>query len=218
MGAMRTLFRTYLLLGLAIVTAMLGACGRDPKHSPLPAGSVVLAIGDSVTFGIGAAPGEDYPTQLASLTGWTIHNHGISGDTSAGVRARIDDALAETKPALVILEIGGNDFLKRQPESETKENVRAVLRSVKQSGIPVVLVATPKFSLLGAAVGMLPDSPIYAELSKEEDVPLVPSIFAKILSDPNLKADQIHPNATGYRKLAEGIAAGLSDFGFLSRK
>lgn len=118
----------------------------------------------------------------------------------------------------VILAIGGNDFLKRQPESETKENTRSILCTVKQFGIPLVLVSTPKFSPLGVAVGMLPDSPIYAELAKEEKVPLVPSIFAKVLSDPNLKADQIHPNATGYRKLAKGIATGLADTGFLFRK
>ena len=215
---MRPELRTFLLACLIGVAILLGACGRAPKHSPLPAGSVVLAIGDSVTFGTGAAPGEDYPTQLASLTGWAIHNHGIPGDTSSGVKARIDESLAETKPALVILEIGGNDFLRRQPEAATKENVRTILQRIKQAAIPVVLVSTPKFSPLGAAVGMLPDSPIYEELAKEENVPLVPSVFAKVLDDPGLKSDPIHPNAAGYRKLAEGIAAGLADFGFLAKK
>lgn len=201
-----------------LAALLLGACSREPKHSSLAAGSVVLAIGDSVTYGTGAAPGEDYPTQLESITGWAIHNHGIPGDTSAGVKARIDEALAETKPALVILEIGGNDFLRRQPESETKENVRAILQLIKQASVPVVLVSTPKFSPLGAAVGMLPDSPIYAELAEAEKVPLVPAIFAKVLADANLKADAIHPNAAGYRKLAEGIAAELVNFGFLAKK
>lgn len=218
MAAMKSLFRAFVLVGFALLTVLPGACGREPKQAPLPAGSVILAIGNSVTFGTGAAPGEDYPSQLAAISGWTIHNHGIPGDTSAGVKARIADALDEIKPAMVILEIGGNDFLKRQPESGTKENVRAILRAVKQSGIPVVLVATPKFSPLGAAIGLLPDAPIYAELAKEERVPLVPSIFAKVLAEPDLKSDPIHPNAAGYRKLAEGIAAGLADFGFLSRK
>jgi len=206
------------LAWFVIAAALLGACGREPRRAPLPVGSLVLAIGDSVTFGTGASPGEDYPTQLATLSGWSIRNQGIPGDTSAGLRARIDAALAETQPALVILEIGGNDFLKRLPEAETKENVRAVLKVIKQAGIPVVLVSTPKFSPLGAAVGMLPDAPIFAELAKEENVPLVPSIFAKVLSDPDLKSDPIHPNALGYRKLAEGIAVVLADVGFLAKK
>jgi len=215
---MKLSLRAFLIASSIVAVLVVGACSRAPKHSPLPAGSVVLAIGDSVTFGTGAAPGEDYPTQLASLTGWTIHNHGIPGDTSAGVKARIDDALAETKPALVILEIGGNDFLRRQPESETKVNVRAILQRIKHASVPVVLVATPKFSPLGAAVGMLPDSTIYAELAEAEKVPVVPAIFAKVLADANLKSDPIHPNAAGYRKLAEGIAAELVNFGFLVKK
>jgi acyl-CoA hydrolase len=215
---MKPSLRIAFIAWLAVMAFLLSACGRAPKHPPLPTGSIVLAIGDSVTFGTGAASGEDYPTQLAALTGWTIQNHGIPGDTSAGVKARIEEALTETKPALVILEIGGNDFLRRQPESETKENIRAIVKLIKQGGMPVVLIATPKFSPLGAAVGMLPDSPIYAELAENEKVLLVPSIFAKVLADGNLKSDPIHPNAAGYRKLAAGIAAELVDFGFLAKK
>jgi acyl-CoA hydrolase len=215
---MKLSLRAFLVASSIVAALMVGTCSRAPKHAPLPAGVIVLAIGDSVTFGTGAAPGEDYPTQVASLTGWAIHNHGIPGDTSAGVKARIDEALAETKPGLVILEIGGNDFLQRQPEAETMENVRTILQRTKQASVPVVLVATPKFSPLGAAVGMLPDSPIYAELAEAEKVPLVPAIFAKVLADENLKSDPIHPNAAGYRKLAEGIAAELVNFGFLARK
>ena len=210
--------RTLLVASTMVALLLLGACGREPTHPSLPPGTVVLAIGDSVTFGTGAAPGEDYPTQLASITGWDIRNGGIPGDTSAGLKARVDAALIETNPALVIVEIGGNDFLRRQPEAETKENVRAILKRIRQTAIPVVLVATPKFTPLGAAFGLLPDSPIYAELAEEENVPLVPDIFARVLADTNLKSDHIHPNAAGYRKLAEGIAAELVNFGFVARK
>ncbi|MDI6746375.1 MAG: GDSL-type esterase/lipase family protein [Rhodocyclaceae bacterium] len=210
--------RTLLIASTFVALLLLGACGREPTHPSLPPGTVVLAIGDSVTFGTGAAPGEDYPTQLASITGWAILNHGIPGDTSAGLQARVDTVLSETNPALVIVEIGGNDFLRRQPEAETKENVRAILKRIRQTGIPVVLVATPKFSPLGAAIGLLPDSPIYAELAEEEQVPVVPAIFARVLADTKLKSDHIHPNAAGYRKLAEGIAAELVNYGFVAKK
>jgi acyl-CoA hydrolase len=94
----------------------------------------------------------------------------------------------------------------------------AILKRIQQTAIPVVLVATPKFTPLGAAFGLLPDSPIYAELAEEEQVPLVPAIFARVLADTNLKSDHIHPNAAGYRKLAEGIAAELVNYGFIARK
>jgi acyl-CoA thioesterase-1 len=214
---MMSFAKTIALVLLAGLTLMIGACGKAASLGALPAGTVVLAIGDSVTYGTGAAPGEDYPTRLARITGWTIHNHGIPGDTSAGLRARIDQSIEETKPALVIMEIGGNDFLKRQSEAETRNNVRAILQRINQANIPVVLVSTPKFSPLGAAVGMLPDAPIYAELAKEENVILIPEIFAKVLGAPDLKADPIHPNAAGYQKMAEGIAAGLAQSGLLKR-
>lgn len=208
-------FAGLFFLFLAILS---GACSRAPAHSPLPPGSVVLALGDSVTFGTGAGEGEDYPSRLAEITGWLVHNHGVPGDTSAGARERLDAALAEVQPALVIVEIGGNDFLRRQPTAAVKENIRAILQRVKSRGIPVVLVATPAFSPLGAAVGLLPDAPLYAELADELQVSLVPDVFARVLSDPELKADPIHPNAAGYQRLAAGIAAGLAEAGLLVRR
>jgi acyl-CoA hydrolase len=201
-----------------LLLALTLACSRAPEFTPLPRGSAVLALGDSVTYGVGAGAGEDFPTRLAEITGWTLHNHGISGDTSSGARERLEDALAEAQPKLVIVEIGGNDFLRRQPTSTVKENIRAILRRVKTAGIPVVLVAVPAFSPLGAAVGRLSDADLYAELANEEKVPLVSAVFARVLSDPTLKADTIHPNAAGYRQLAEGIAAELMKTGLLAKR
>lgn len=197
---------------------LLVACGRAPTQAPLPPGVAVLALGDSVTHGTGAAAGEDFPSRLAALSGWTIHNHGVPGDTSAGAAARLAAALEETQPKLVILEIGGNDFLRRRPESEVKQNIRRMLQTLRQRGVPVVLVAVPRFSPLGAAVGALPDADLYAELAEEENVPLVAEVFAEVLSDAALKADPIHPNAAGYRRMAEGIAENLREIGFLAAR
>ena len=202
----------------AVLALLMAACHQAPKYSPLPAGSTVLAFGDSVTFGTGAASGEDYPSQLALISGWTVVNRGVSGDTSEGAKARIAAALDETRPKLVIVEIGGNDYLQRFPESRIKANIRSILQIVKQSHVPVMLVATPRFSLVGVALGSLPDAKLYAELAEEEGVALLPDTFAGVLSDPQLKSDQIHPNAAGYRKLAEGIAAGLVKAGLLARR
>lgn len=203
---------------LTFLALAMAACHRAPGYAALPPGSVVLAFGDSVTFGTGAAGEENYPSQLVSISGWQVANHGVPGDTAEGAKARIAAALDVTQPKLVIVEIGGNDFLRRHPEAQIKEDIRSILKAVKQAGVPVALVAAPRFSLLGAALGALPDAALYAELAKEEGVLLVPEVFAEVLSDPSLKSDQIHPNAAGYRKLAEGIAASLVKSGLLAKR
>lgn len=203
-----------LLLILAL--ALLAACGRAPEFAPLPAGTPVLCFGDSVTHGTGAGDGEDYPTRLVELTGWQIHNAGIPGDTADRAKGRIRAALEEAQPKLVLVEIGGNDFLRRRPEAAVREDIRQILAAVRAFGAQPVLVAVPRFSLVGAVVGALPDAELYAELAAEEKVPLVDKVFAGVLSDESLKADQIHPNAAGYRVLAEGIAARLARVGLLA--
>lgn len=205
-----------LLLSI-LFSLFLAACGSGPKLATLPAGSSVLAFGDSVTFGTGAAPGEDYPRQLAALTGWTVHNGGIPGETADAAKARIRAAIEETRPTLVIVEIGGNDFLRRRPASAVKEDIRAILKAVQESGAQAVLVAVPELGLLSAVSGRLSDADLYAELAKEERVPLVESVFSGILSDPALRSDAVHPNANGYRKLAEGIATSMKRAGLLAK-
>lgn len=203
------------LLLLVFVVGALQGCARKVGYSAIPKGAVVLAFGDSVTFGTGAPRGDDYPTRLAALTGWDVRNHGIPGDTAANAKNRIADALAETKPAMVIVELGGNDFLRRHPESAVKEDLRTIVRAARATHVPVVLVGVPRLSLLGAAVGALSDAPIYSELAGDENVVLVKDVFSDILSTPALKADQIHPNSEGYAVLAEGIAKSLRSAGLL---
>ena len=207
--------RLRLLLWLAFT--VLAGCQDSPRLAALPAGSSVVAFGNSITFGNGANPAQDYPSRLAASSGWQVHNAGLPGDTAAAARDRIRDKLDATRPALVIVEIGGNDFLRRRPEAAVKEDLRAIIAAIRQSGAQVVLVAVPKLSLIGVATGKLPDSTIYAELASEERLPLVPGVLAAILSDPELKADAIHPNAGGYRKLAEGIAEQLQATGLLKK-
>lgn len=203
-----------LLLTLATLLSLQG-CGREVGYNAIPRGSVVLAFGDSVTHGTGAGPDEGYPAHLAALSGWDIRNHGVPGDTAGNARNRIAQALEETNPALVIIELGGNDFLRRRPEAVVKEDLRAIITAAKKTGRPVVLVGVPRLALLAAAVGALSDSPIYAELAGEENVVLIEEVFSEILSTPALKADQIHPNREGYIKLAEGIATTLRSSGLL---
>jgi acyl-CoA thioesterase-1 len=200
-------------VSFGIVTLAVAACGKKQKLSALPAGSKVLAFGDSVTFGTGAAPGEDWPTLLAGLTSWQVTNAGIPGDTAEAGKSRIRGLLDEHTPALVIIEIGGNDFLRRRQPSAVKKDIKLLIAAAKNAGTQVVLIGVPELSLLAVVAGKAGDSPIYQELGQEEGVPVIADVFSDILSRPELCADKIHPNAQGYLQMASGIHAGLKNIG-----
>lgn len=191
-------------------------CAERKQLDALPPDAVVLAFGDSVTAGVGADAGYDFPSQLAELTGLRIVNGGVSGDTAREAGGRLAPLLASHQPQLVIIELGGNDFLRQTQASRVKEYLRAMIREALASGGAVALVSVPRLSLLRANVGALTDSPIYAELAEEEGVVLVPNIFSEVLSDSGLRADEIHPNARGYGRLAEGIKTVLTARGLLT--
>lgn len=201
------------LLCLCCSFALLLACDGGPEYQPLPGDSVVLAFGDSVTHGTGAPEGEDYPHHLAALTGWHVVNAGVPGDTAQAARERLPGLLRVHQPELVIVELGGNDFLRKRPDRDVREDLRSMLRLAREHGAVVVLVAVPRLSLLRASVGALADARLYETLAEEEGVLLVPEVFSRVLSDADLRADAIHPNAAGYRQLAEGIAEVLGDAG-----
>lgn len=198
-----------ILLALLIFIAGLAGCTKSPKLAFLAPNATILAFGDSLTFGTGAQPAESYPAILATLTGRQVINAGVPGETSADGRDRLDQAFNESRPALLILCMGGNDFLRKVPEAETVENLRAMLELAKSRQIPALLIATPRPGL-GIAVPAF-----YAELAKQYAVPLETEALESILSKNSLKSDLIHPNASGYRQLAEVIAKALKQAGAL---
>lgn len=201
------------LLQLTVFSILpLSACSSKKKYSSIARGSTILALGDSLTAGYGAPQGSDYPTQLASITGWNVINGGVSGDTTAQALARLPQLLAEN-PKLVLISIGGNDFLRKLPESETRQNITQIIEMVKKENIPAVLVAIPHFTV-GALLGKVSEHPLYDDLAKQHSLPLLKGAWADILGDKDLKSDQIHGNAAGYRQFAEEMADFLKDEGF----
>lgn len=204
--------RRRLLLAAAGAMA-LAACRRRPRMAAVPAGAVVLALGDSITWGTGATPATSYPAVLAGLTGWQVVNAGVPGDTSAGALARLPGLLQEHAPQLVIVGIGGNDFLRRVPPAQTRANVRAICQQAAASGAQVLLVGIPEVSMLAAVARSLGDHPMYEELAAELKVPLHEGGWASVLSDPALRSDPIHANAQGYEAFARGLAARARELG-----
>ncbi len=196
---------------------LLWACSEPvDDYQTLPQGSVVLAFGDSVTHGTGARVGEDYPEKLAEISGWQVINAGIPGDTALAARERLGDLLLLHRPDLVLVELGGNDFLRRRRAADVKVDLAYILNACQTAGAVTVLVGVPEVSLLRATMGSLEDNIIYSELADETGALLVPGVLSSVLSDDELRADRIHPNAQGYFHLARGIAARLREVGLLN--
>jgi acyl-CoA hydrolase len=212
-----TVFNAHALRVLlpCLALLVLSACTQREQFEPLPANAVVLAFGDSVTAGVGAAAGLDYPSQLAAMTGWRVINAGVSGDTAREAGARLAPLLAQYQPELVIVELGGNDFLRQTPATRVSDFLQGIVREAKASGAVVALVSVPRLSLLRASIGALEDASLYEQLAQQEGLILVPDVFSDVLSDAELRADEIHPNAQGYQQLAEGIRAALAEAGLI---
>lgn len=180
----------------------------------MPAGTKVLALGDSLTAPHGVTPEEAWPALLAKRSGWLVINAGVSGDTSAGALQRLPALLDEHAPALVLVSLGGNDMLRRLPQGQTVSNLGQMLALIKARGAKAVLLATPKPSIAGAVFNNLSAADFYEEVAKQHQVPLIKDALAEVLSNTDLKADQLHPNAAGHALLAKKIADGLAAIGY----
>jgi lysophospholipase L1-like esterase len=201
------LLAAWLRLALVALLLALAACGGKPKESPLPSGTKVLALGDSLTAPHGVQPQEAWPTLLAQKTGWNVINGGVSGNTSAQALERLPGLLEEHQPLLVLVGIGGNDMLRKQPQAAIESNLRAMLKEIRSRGIDAVLVGVPAPGLITSA----PD--FYAKLAQEFSIPYEGKVVTSVLYKPELKSDPIHPNADGYRRIAEALAKLLRDAG-----
>lgn len=166
-------------------------------------GSSVIAFGDSLTSGYGASAGEDYPSRLSAMSGVPVVNAGRSGDTTESALARIEDDVLSANPRIVIVGLGGNDFLRRVPVETTKQNLESIVRQLQAKGAMVVLLGF-EFPSFGPDYGDL-----YEEVAEEQRCLLVPDLLDGILSDPKLKSDEIHPNAAGYALMAERVSGPL---------
>lgn len=197
---------------LTVVAAVftLAGCGeKAPVIPKLAATDVIVAFGDSLTYGTGAAEHESYPAILGELIGRPVIRSGVPGEVTAAGLKRLPQVIDEYRPRLMIVCLGGNDMLRKVDRPQIKSNLREIVKTIRDRGIAVVLVGVPQPSLITSA----PE--FYAEIAKEFNVPYEGKIVTSVLYSTELKADPIHPNARGYRRMAEAIAALLKNSGAL---
>ena len=179
---------------------LLGAgCDKEPRIAPFGQDAVVLAFGDSLTYGTGVPAGQSYPEVLSQLLGRPIVNVGVPGEVTSAGLTRLPAMLERYHPSLVVLCHGGNDFLRHLDQEETRSNLKAMVNMIRSHGADVILIGVPKLGF-GLEVPKL-----YASIAEEAAVPLEKGILLKLLSDNSMKSDAIHPNATGYRMMAEAV-------------
>lgn len=189
----------FLIFTLFFSSLLFTGCDSGPGIKPFNQESVVLAFGDSLTHGTGASAGQSYPDVLSELLGRQVINGGIPGEVSAAGLKRLPAVLEENNPTLVILCHGGNDFLRKMNQATTSSNLDAMITLIRSHGADVVLVGVPK---LGFGL-QVPE--LYSQIADQYTIPLQKEILVDLLSDNSMKSDVIHPNATGYRLMAEAI-------------
>jgi acyl-CoA thioesterase I len=174
--------------------------------APCAAGGVkVLLLGDSLTEGYGVAEEATYAahleTRLKALgrTDVTLRNAGIGGSTSASGLSRLRWHLKETPPpSVLLLALGANDGLRGADTAEIKKNLRAVIRLARDNRMKVLLAGMRLPPNYGRDYAARFEA-VYAELAREEKVPLIPFLLAGVAADPDLNLpDGIHPNEEGY--------------------
>lgn len=202
----------FVFLVAAIV--LIAACSAKPKEQPLPAGSQVLALGDSLTEGLGVTREQAWPDLLALKTGWVVVNGGVSGDTSEQALQRLPGLLDQQSPVLVLVTLGGNDMLQHLPQQQTIANLEQILGLIKAHGAKAVLLATPSPSPMRAVFQNLSAPDFYRKLAEAQHVSLIGDAIADVLSNPKLKGDALHPNAEGHARLAEKIYQALQSIGY----
>jgi len=195
-------FRANWSIRLLLIGISLSSCGEsyDRIRNLRSAGQTIICFGDSLTEGVGAGQGEDYPSVLSRFIAAPVVNAGHRGDTTADALNRLARDVLEKNPRLVILLLGGNDFLRQVPVGDTRKNLETIVQRIQEHGAMVVIT--------GMKLGLFTDEygAMMENIAEKFGALLVPQVTKGILTDSKLKSDPIHPNGAGYRLIAERVA------------
>lgn len=192
------------LLGFCIIA--IAACTKKEVQNIGSFGENIVCFGDSITFGYGVKPGEDYPSVLSKMVKMPVINAGVDGDTSISAFDRIDKDVLDKKPFLVLIEFCGNDFLKDIPQESTINNVRAmILKAQGQGAITAIVDVSAGFFLRDYRKK-------FARLAKDTGSIFVPAVLSGIITNPAMKSDFMHPNKEGYKIVAQRVYRAINPY------
>jgi acyl-CoA thioesterase-1 len=177
--------------------------------SQVEAARTIVALGDSLTSGHGLPPDQAYPAVLeqrlrAAGLPFTVLNHGVSGDTTAGGARRLAAAL-EARPSILIVELGANDGLRGVPVQDVRANLETIIERAQAQHVDVLLCAMEALPLYGWKYTVAFHQ-MFTELAAKYDVPLVPFLLNGVIGNQEmLQPDLVHPNAAGAAEIARTI-------------
>lgn len=184
------------LIAASCASLLLNGCVKREIVNIDSKGKNIICFGDSITWGYGAAPGEDYPAVLAKMLNQPVINAGIDGDTSSEGLKRFDSDVLRRNPLLVIIELGGNDFLRKIPREKTLSNIEKMVDKAQQKGAMVAIFDV-------SAGPFLKDYHFALEkLARQKGAIFISGILLRIITSSALKSDFIHPNGDGYKLVA----------------
>jgi len=189
--------KVFLLTILSVL--LVAGCAKKEIKNINSKGENIICFGDSITFGYGVNPGEDYPSDLAKMLNMPVINAGLDGDTSSTGLQRIDAEVLEKDPLLVIIEFGGNDFLKKITLGQTMKNIETMIQKIQEKGAMVALVDV-RMGFVMRDYGSQ-----YKRLSRKYQTIFTEPALSGIITNPQLKSDFFHPNADGYKLIAQRI-------------
>lgn len=194
-----TVKKALIVTGLLLVLFVLYRLffGGPEIRNSHPSGENIICFGDSLTFGTGASPGKDYPSQLSGMLSLPVLNAGVPGDTTAGALVRLENDVLSQSPRIVLITLGGNDLKNRVPKDEAFRNLKTIITSIQDQGALVIVGGIDIF-FFGRGFG---DS--YRELCDDVGAVLIPNIFDGIMGNSALMSDSIHPNDAGYTIMAQ---------------
>ena len=190
---------------------LLQGCGHSVKNINSP-GTVIICFGDSITFGQGIPQDESFPSILSHFIGEEVINAGHSGDTTAEALERLKKDVLQRDPYLVIVELGGNDFLRRIDVAVTFKNMEEIVKRIVESGAIAAVCDIDNDLILSSYRSG------FEKICKKYGAIFIPGVLRGILDNSRLTVDSIHPNEKGHRIIAERIYKGLSRYGIFERR
>ena len=189
---------------VAVIIVFLPESSYEIRNYPL-SGEKIVVFGNSLVEGVGSSAGHDFVSLLSGKIGTPIINAGRSGDTTGMALERLEEDVLSKNPDIVLVLLGGNDYLKGVIKVETFKNLSLIIDRIQENGAAVAII--------GIQGGLFQDDyrGDFARLAREKEAVHIPNILKGIIGRADLLSDSVHPNDKGYKIIADRVGIVLQD-------